>query len=634
MKRIAFFFSAWFGLTVICPASVPPAEQLLPAEVHGMLSVPNWTAAMRAYDEFPLTRFWHDPAMKGFREKFMRKFQADVIEPMQRELGVQLKDYGGLMQGQFTMAITPGTGGDATPGFVLLFDSGDKRDQLRTALTDLKKRWTDAGKPMKAERLRDVEFTTLILSSADLARTFAKALPGTGASPAAGRDEGEEKKTEFSIGQSGPLLLAGTDLKAIEKILIRQSGGFVPSLAELPAYEANHNARFRDSLVFGWMNVRSLQEVIVQQTFRAQSRAKSNPMAPRPDRLMQSLGLSGLQSIAWNVRQSPDGTFGGLYLDVPEADRRGLLKILTAENKEAAPLPFVGSEVVKFNRWRLDGQKIWSTLEAMVGEIFPPISGLLQLTLESAGKDRDPNFDLRKMLIGNLCDDIISIEKPARTSKLSDLQSPPKLVLLGSPRAEELAAALRTGTHFLFPPVDNESPGEREFLGRKIYSMPLPAKPSFDGSRPVPQRFHFAGAGGYLAMSLEVALVEEFVRGTQPPGRPLREFPGLGEAAQRVGGMNSGLFGYENRTENLRLLFELLRQDPGAFEKLYTSNVLTPGEATPQSRKNREEWLDFALLPPFDTVAKYFHFTVYGGDSGPGGLSFTVFSPTPPQLRN
>ena len=46
-----------------------------------------------------------------------------------------------------------------------------------------------------------------------------------------------------------------------------------------------------------------------------------------------------------------------------------------------------------------------------------------------------------------------------------------------------------------------------------------------------------------------------------------------------------------------------------------------------------KEWFDFALLPSFDRIAKYFYITVWGGSVTTDGFNLKLFSPTPPQLK-
>ena len=104
--------------------------------------------------------------------------------------------------------------------------------------------------------------------------------------------------------------------------------------------------------------------------------------------------------------------------------------------------------------------------------------------------------------------------------------------------------------------------------------------------------------------------------------------PGLAEAAQKVGGLNTGWFGYDNQTESLRGLFTTLKQNPDAFEKLLTSPIPTPNAPRPPVDQLKG-LLDFSLLPPFDAVAKYFSFTVNAVASTPEGIAFKSFLPAP-----
>ena len=112
----------------------------------------------------------------------------------------------------------------------------------------------------------------------------------------------------------------------------------------------------------------------------------------------------------------------------------------------------------------------------------------------------------------------------------------------------------------------------------------------------------------------------------------MRDVPGLKEAAEKVGGLSTGLFGFENQSETMRANLEILKKDSEAFQKLlqFTSGGVKPSAEDPQRMK---DWFDFSLLPSFDKIAKYFHFSVYAGSAGPDGISFKAFSPTPPQLR-
>jgi hypothetical protein len=142
---------------------------------------------------------------------------------------------------------------------------------------------------------------------------------------------------------------------------------------------------------------------------------------------------------------------------------------------------------------------------------------------------------------------------------------------------------------------------------------------------------HYAASSGYLALSFDMALLEEYLRQSGTAPKALRETAGLAEAAQKVGGMNAGLFGYENQAESMRATIEILRKESGGLANLFGSSPIAGRLGV--SEKDFQEWLDFSLLPPFDQIAKYFHFAVFGGGATSQGISFKAFSPVPPQLR-
>ncbi len=272
----------------------------------------------------------------------------------------------------------------------------------------------------------------------------------------------------------------------------------------------------------------------------------------------------------------------------------------------------------------------------MLNDLSPQALSAVNLILDTANaraKQTDPGFDLKGTLLANLGDDIVSYEKPPRGNTPRELESPPSLFLLGSPNPEQLAVALKR-LFVIFPQGD--APEEREFLGRKIFSVPLPPLPflMLGPPKPAPARtLSCAASGGYVAMSTDVALLEEYLRSSESQAKALREKTGLLEAAQNVGGMSNGLFSYENDAGTMRAAFEAVKNDPGTSTNGIGPSVFPglPGITGPET--SLRDWMDFSLLPPFDTVARYFYFSIYAGSANVDGLALKIFSPTPPALR-
>ncbi|MBI5801236.1 MAG: DUF3352 domain-containing protein [Verrucomicrobia bacterium] len=583
-------------------AAVPPAEKLLPADTLAVLTLHDWDKVSAAAKDFPLAQLWRDPAMKPFAEKFERKL-GELIGQEDKDFAREWAEFKPLVGGQVTFAVIRNEwqGEHNTgPDVVVFLDVKDKARQLREFLDKCEKHDADAGKTIQRETVRGVKFS----------RALAKDAPKKDDAP---------KKPQPYIGQAGSLLLLSESTKALEKVLARQDGAGA-GLDETPEFERARSTVGRDAHVFGWVNVKAFTGVLAKLPAGPQD---GNPLGVAPARILDAVGLGSVEGLALAARLAGEGTHVEFFIQSPQAKRKGLLGILTPEPKEAGPLPFVGGDTTKFTRIRMDGQKAFAALERILTDLNPQLAGMATIMLDSVGKDKDPNFDLRKQVFGNLGADFVTIQKSPRGTALADLKSPPTLYLVGSPKPEALMQAVRT--------VSPLPPTEREFLGRKIFTFQL--LPGLGGGAGQKGQLSLSTSGGYLAVSTDAAMLEEMLRGAADgKGKPLSEVPGLAEAAQKAGGFNTGWFAYDNQTETLRSLFEALKKDPQAIEQLLTPPLPTPG-ANFAALKSLQGLADFSLLPEFGAVAKYFGFSVQTTSGTPEGISFKSFMPVPAGLK-
>ncbi len=611
-------------------AAIPGPEKLLPDDTLVVVTAPDFEKLRAIYKTSPQTQLLSDPAMKPIKDHFLAKLEEELIRPLERELGVSLDDYLNLPQGQLTFALTQNgwkTSESQSPGFLLLLDAKGRSSQLKTNLAELKRKWRDSGKSIKTEKLHDIDFSILPLSEKDIPKSLKKLMSSED-------DEDTESETnrmpkaELVFGQFESLLIVGNSTKAVEKIAVHLSGGSMPSLGDLASFESSRVSMFRDAPCYGWVNVKSFIELMTKDSAKT---AESNPMAAmfNVQKMISATGLGGLNTFAFNFQSTGEGSSARLSLGVPESSRQGLFKLFPAPGKDSAPPAFVPADAVKFQRLRIDGQKAWTTLQSMLTEISPEMNSSLDYIIETANeaaKQKDPDFDLRKNLFGNLGDDLIIYEKAAKGTTLEELNSGPALFLIGSPRPDQLASALKAVFLLTSP---GSTPKEREFLGRKIYSIPTPAMPTGNPAKS-PTTLSYAASGSYVAITTDTAILEEYLRSSDSEQKQLRDNAGLTDATARVGGGNTGWFVYENQTETTRAILEALRKSASQPE---TTNMLAPGIPAFTPDNPFKEWVDFSLLPPFDTIAKYFSFTVYTGSANAEGLQFDFFSPIPPGLK-
>ena len=643
-------------------AAVPPPEQLLPERTFMVLSAPDLPGLIRFFQDSPRGRLWQDPAMKPLKDKLLGRWQDEFVKPLERELGLSLASYAQLGQGQLTLAITRNAAheNDRTLGLVLLLDARNQSGVLRTNLGELRTKWAASGRPLQTDKIRDVELTIFPVTTNDLPRTLVKFLwrqptfaqvteaPDLKQAPTTPSKRSDLLLDMFTalltasrqlvVCQVDSLLVAGNSVSSVEPVITKLRGGAVPTLDGLAAYQNSRPPKppVADPLLYGWINLKTVAEVLSTRLQPSEPTETPDPFeALKPEKLVSATGLASGHSLCGWLQQLPDGSLFQLSLNAPETSRRGLFTLLSGPAKPSEPPPFVPADVLDFFRWRLDCCQAWSGLETVLASLSPQAVSTLQLILETAearARQDDPGYHLKQTLLNSLGDDIITYSKPPRGHTLSELSSSPSLCLLGSPDPEQLAVALKR-LFVIFPQGD--LPAEREFLGRKIFSVPLPVLPFITSEAPksaAPRSLSCAASAGYVALSTDVSLLEEFLRSGGTAPRSLHERPGLREASQRVGGMSTGLFDYENDAEAVRIEIETARLDSGSSTNGIGPNLFPglPGISGPEASLN--DWVDFSLLPAFERVSPYFSYTIWSGSTTADGFKLSVFTPTPPAL--
>jgi hypothetical protein len=618
-------------------AAIPSAENLLPSDTLFFLTMPDCAKFRAAMDESPLWLFWNDPAMKPFHDNFMARWNEEFAAPLEHDLNVNLGDFADWPQGQFTIAITQNgwNGQDGQPpGLVLLLDARENSSLLKTNLDSLRNKWRDNGKAVRTETVRGISFSVVPLLSNDIPASIAAIFPIRQPVQELGQEQKPSKPGELVFAQFQSLLIVGNSLEAVDPIAAHLTGSAAPRLADNPVFAADQSAQFRDSPVYyGWFNGKTVFSIMAQIP-----PAAPNPSAPTlipsvsPSVILNASGLMALTSVSFSRRESHDGAQTDFYLSAPEANRQGMLKIMSVDAKDANPPAFIPDDAVKFERWRLDGRKAWDELEKMLANISPTALSSLNAVIDMANasaQQHDPDFDIRKNLIANLGDDIVSFERAPAGNTPEEMNSPPSLFLFSAANPDQAAVAIKDVMSLMFGQMS--APEPRDFLGRKIYTIPVRG-----GSGTVSRSYYCASASGYVALTTDVTTLETFLRGSQR--NPLGETAGFADAVQRIGGAGTGMFSYENRRVDARTGFALLKAQPPTLVSGVSQTTGVPDtfiNALSLSPAMRKFFLglDYSLLPDYATVSKYFDFSVSSCATTADGITFKTFSPRPPQLN-
>ena len=642
-----------FGHGLTASAVLPPAEQLLPPETWFVVTAPDWVQASAAGNALPLIQMWRDPAMKPVLTKLSEHWREQFVIPLELQWGVRLPELLALPRGQVTLALVPPGARAATtqPAVLFLADCGTNAPQLATNLAAFKQHWRDAGRNWRTEKLQGRDFAAFSLGGAepeslrealfpkrafqdvpgtDSRRTVQNPIPASGASG-----------TEFFLGQVDSLLVASDSAALIEGVLARLAGRELPTLAGQAAFARQGSACFRSALLCGWANLGAL---LARDAVGDTNSVPADIIAQNPENalflslhagsLLRALGLETVEGAAFRYTVTREGALSELRLDVRDGQRPRLLDGLAGTSVDCTPPLFVPAAATEFDRWRFSGPKALAALGGALDAISPHFSSAWNFLLDTASdaaKQKHPDFDLRPALAAGLGEDFIHWDLAPAGSTAGGAAGPRSVYVLASPDSERLVAALKALV-VLFPQQDGDAT-EREFLGRKIYSIPLPSLPGATLRFQGPRTLAYAASANHVVLATDAALVEEFLRGAEAQTRPLNEKPGLDQARARVTDAGACAFGYWNHQALARAGLEMLKKNPPSGASLAPLLPLPDLIAEPLADEmNLGGMLEAPLLPPFERIAKYFHYSVYGLSASATGVTLKCFSPSPPEL--
>lgn len=604
---------------LVLRADLVPAENLLPEDTLAALSIPDATIARAQFNASNFGRLWADPAMGAFRTNFETGFRKKFADALEKESGLDVLTLANLAHGQATLALlrggwVPGAAGEGGgPEWLLTFDSKDRSPKLTETLDAARKKLaSNTNAAVKSFKVHDIEFTSVTV---ELRSEEAGA--GSPRKSAKKKDEDDEDleeedfRIEFAFGQAGTAFVAATSPGALSNVVSRiLSTNTLPGLGAKSSFAKHQAAVFKPAAAWLYADIGAFYEQLspgLGSVFGMLSM-----LGAEPSKVIPATGLGSLKTLAAGVRNTPEGLVSDLVIDAPAGERAGLVKVFETLPVESGVPEGIPASATSFQRWRIDGKAAWKALDDALKRISPQISGLAQLTLESAGQVFDSNFNLQRDLSGNLGDDFISYTTPSTGTNLAQLGSPAKVQLIGSPNPARLVAgwkALEALMHMQAGALsfsERTGPGGQKVLVSKVATK--------GGERPA---FQLTTTSNYVVIASEETALDAFL---QTATNGLAALPGLSDAATHAGGTTNGMFGFSNYSEDMRPTWEALRT-------ARSLDTLVPSGATSlEAIQAVETWADFKLLPPFEQVARYWTVGALSGGSTPEGFRFRWFT--------
>lgn len=610
--RLLLLTCAAFALSAsIVRADLPSPERLVGRDTTVIFTVPDWSAAVSAFKSTSSGKLFDDPAMKPLIKQIAADFREAISEEMTEKDQKYFDEFVGLLDGQITIVLDDLSDIAKNPEFPpvsMIFDVKDKTREL----SDFMERSIKDEDEMQVlrDRVAGGEIFTMI-----------------------SKGNKKAKAGDMFVGISGSMLAIAFEKEKVADLIRRKNGDLQNSLADNPTFRADHARFFRNAKGYLWANIEELMK-LARENSKQPEQSGGNPfaMAMDPMKMFDAFGLMGWKSLAMATEFDSQGADLNAFLNIPETGRKGLFKLLETSGQSAAPPAFVEGDVAKFSRWRKSGREMLSIVEHTMAEAVPPFAGFVSMMIDQAGKMKDPNFNFREQFIGNLGDDIIAIQKMPATFTLEGLASPPSLHLVGSGNPEALLEAMNIAMSSMGVPGMKAQ--DEEFLGKRIVVIQAGVKMGTDGKPAGPKSFYAAATRGYLAIGTERELIEDFIRGGNN-SRGLTDMNGFRRAAEKVGGLGTGWFFYENPAETLNLLLTSLKKDPNALQRFFGPSMFNiilvdPNKKAgnkPEKTMQQRVAEYIRLLPNFNQIAKYLSFTVGSVSTDASGILVRSHTP-------
>ena len=568
-------------------------QSLLPAETVLVMAAPNYASAKKHFKGGASAQFWDSAEFKPFRKKLVNGFEENVLVRIEEELAIDFEAFEEMASGPVALAVVPGLAAGEEPALLLLLDAGRKSFALRRTLSRMEREWKKADRKVSETEIGGVDFTTL---------------------------SEPEGNRQMHVGRVGTQLVIGTKPAQIEGVLARLNGNGDGPLADNAAFAASHSALLKEADFYVWTNPSAILPQLLDNL------PDGAELGIDFGEVVSALGINGLGTFAMAYSERPSGAHYELFIGLPKAKRKGLFGLLETKRADASPPPFVPTNVGSFLRWRLDMDAAWKNLDKLMLELSPDVANMVEFTVGLLGKDKDANFDFRKSFLNNFSDDLILYQMPPKGTALNDIGAGPIVVLVKSPNPDELIKGIGAVPGILPPPLNETAMLPRRLGDHTVYSFELAEFPDPSTGDLVKMELLLAARDGYMAVATDTDLLQMFLDGRTSGSLAKRD--GLVTAAASVGGMDSGIFGYQNDRNMVLNTMDTLRDNADQFDMIL-SMIPTDGFG----EVSLSEWLDFSLLPTGSKIEKYFDFTVYGAETNDRGISLKMFSPRPATLK-
>ena len=588
----------------------------LPDSALGVLMVPDGEAMRAFWDASALGMLARDPEMEPFLAKVGQVWTDGVARPFGAKTGLDMSELGVLLRHAFAAAlVAPSSAGDEPSMIAIVAAGGGPGEESAEDLAGLLVRMVSGAPGVRpsVETFRGAEIRRFEFDVPQAPANDEAWAPGAAAAPA-----GTPRMQRMFVASQGGMCVAvaGGDARAhLESVLAGiQAGSAARPLARSPASPGA---------------LRPLEEPGAVRFFMAPAALASMIVADEPPQIqliLDAIGIRNLEGFLAESGRNGTAEWGFLHLYAPKG-KRGLLKLVDLERIPTEPPRFVGADAASYGVYGLDISRLFAELLSVVETVQPEAANMIRGVILMAGGQAPKPIDIQKEIIGAFGPGIMSVSSYPRPFAPGNERT---AMMLGSRNPEGMIQALRS----LLRPSP-ESPSmleEREYMGRTIYSIEMPARPSMmEEDEPAnAAKICMTTLPGWLVTAGDIESLEAMIRSLDGAEQPLALSDEYRQALAMLPAPQGSL-----EYSNLRTMVEYLVALGAKGQEIFgmlpaDAGVPLPSGEGEVSLREMAGWLD--LLPAPERVARHFGVMVTVGETMPDGTVFRSVSPRPPGL--
>lgn len=620
-------------------AGLPKTAEIVPAETLFLVNIRDFNQLRAKFEKSSIYRLYKEPSMAAFVESFTEKVRAKIAKEDDSVWGInKILDTNGLPEGTVALAFVFGAnaGPEQEPSFLLIGQWGRNIDRVKDVLDKLAAQEVEKGAHRSIETYRDVNIITLTTELPPRqVQDWENYNEQDGNVPMKTVQPPPEKDAFCFLDDC---LIVGNDVETVKFVVAHIKGATGAALAGDGDYVSvmSETGPYHDIDIY--FNVKQFIK-------RMSAEDKTGEFGKE----MSNLGLDGVAGLGCSlgIETEGGGALSGKAFLKTSGTKRGILKMLETRT-EAVRFPrFIPASAYSVGLLNVDIKRAFDEFLSVLYGFEPAAAMGFQQPIIEAGAEGEPAVTLRADIIEYLGSQIVfsqSIKKPFAAGA----EPTENLIAIAISNRVALEKSLSRVHKQLIAP-NNPEP-TRELLGHTIYMMgpagfPILGGEEEDGNKDndddmmVPANFGVMGAVEQPPGPRSIPAVSRLAFTITDTHLILGQEGAVERAIRTIGGAESesissaewfnsaksavpsvaGLASFENTAASCELLWWMLKEST----KNKRANM-GMGPAAVFAGPDFQELADFSLLPPFETVRKYFGYTASYGITRSDGILIEV----------